>query len=234
MSFLQNSNMLTTTSRKSVYPSFTPVIDSISIDSSIAGVYTVVYIRGSNFLPLCNGNSYVNFGSYTNLPIIFYNSFYISFVVPLDAPTGFYNIQVVNVYNDNFALPVSQTYSGKLNYSNSVTYTINSLAYLLLKLYELSGSFILTSTYNYKHIITFTGTGSLNFLQPYKTVINFAVIYNGKSVVNGFFSKTSNSVIINKNETEFPSALYNYPGQLVFRSKQQNKSSLSAIIYFND
>ena len=234
MSFLQNSNMLTTTSRKSVYPSFTPVIDSISIDSSIAGVYTVVYIRGSNFLPLCNGNSYVNFGSYTNLPIIFYNSFYISFVVPLDAPTGFYNIQVVNVYNDNFALPVSQTYSGKLNYSNSVTYTINSFVYLLIKLYELSGSFILTSTYNYKHIITFTGTGSLNFLQPYKKVINFAVIYNGKSVVNGFFSKASNSVIINKNETEFPSALYNYPGQLVFKSKQQNKSSLSAIIYFND
>ena len=217
-----------------MYPSFTPVINSISVNSSIKGVYTTVYIRGSNFLPLCNGNSYVNFGSYTNLPIVFYNSFYISFVVPLNASVGFYNIQVVNVYNDNFSLPVSQTYAGRLNYSNSVEYTINSLSYLLLKLYELSGSFILTSTNNYKHIITFTGTGKLNFLQHYNKVINFSVIYNGKSVVSGFFSKGSNSLIVNQNETEFPSALYNYHGELVFKSKEQYKSSLSAIIYFNN
>ena len=34
--------------RKSVYPSFTPVINSISVNSSISGVYTVVYIISIN------------------------------------------------------------------------------------------------------------------------------------------------------------------------------------------
>ena len=220
--------------RKNVYPSFTPVIDSISVNSSISGVYTVVYISGSNFLPPCNGDTYVNFGTYTYLPITFYSSFNISFIVPLNAPIGFYNIRVVNVYNDNFSLPVSQSYPGIPNYSNSLTYTVNSLSHLLNKLYSLSGSFILTSTYNYRHIITFTGTGNLKFLQFFNKVINFAIIYNGKSVVNGFFSKSLNSLIINTNETDFPSALYNYPGDLVFKSNEQFNSSLSAIIYFNN
>ncbi len=222
--------------QKSVYPSFTPVIDNISVNSSFFGVYTVVTIQGSNFLPPCNGNTYIKFGPYTNLPIIFYNSFYISFVVPLDAPVGFYTIQAVNVYNDNFSLPVSQSYFGKLNYSNSVPFTINSTIQLLFKLYRLYGSFILTSTYNYKHIITFTGTGSLNFLQPYNKIINFAIVYNDKSVVNGFFSKENkHSLIINKTETSFPPpALFDYPGNSLFISETQNTSSLKAIIYFNN
>jgi hypothetical protein len=220
--------------RKSVYPSFTPVINSISVNSSISGVYTVVYISGSNFLPPSNGDTYVNFGSYTHLPIIFYSSFNISFIVPLNVSIGFYNIRVVNVYNDNFSLPVSQSYSGIPNYSNSLTYTVNTLSNLLNKLYALSGSFKLTSTYNYRHIITFTGTGNLKFLKFYNKIINFAVIYNGKSVVSGFFSKSMNSLIINKNETDFPSALYNYPGDLVFKSNEESSSSLSAIFYFNN
>ena len=57
--------------KKSFYPSFTPVIDSISVTSSVAGVYTFVQITGSNFLPPCNGNTYVNFGSFTQIPITF-------------------------------------------------------------------------------------------------------------------------------------------------------------------
>lgn len=110
--------------RKNVYPSFTPVINSISVTFSIAGIYTVVYISGSNFLPTSNGDTYVNFGSYTHLPIIFYSSFNISFIVPLNVPIGVYNITVVNVYNDNFSLPVKQSYPGIPNYSNSISYTI--------------------------------------------------------------------------------------------------------------
>jgi len=110
--------------RKSFYPSFTPVINSISVNTSIVGVYTVVYITGSNFLPPCNGDTYVNFGPYTNIPITFFSSFNISFVVPLNAPIGLYNIRVVNIYNDNFSLPVSQSNPGIPNYSNAVSYLI--------------------------------------------------------------------------------------------------------------
>jgi hypothetical protein len=110
--------------RKSFYPSFTPVIYSISVNSSIAGVYTVVTIQGSNFMPPCNGETYVNFGTYTRIPIIFYSTFTISFVVPLNAVAGTYNIRVVNIYNGNFSLPVNQSYPGIPNYSNVVLYTI--------------------------------------------------------------------------------------------------------------
>lgn len=106
---------------KGFYPSFNPVINSLSITSSHQEVYSLVYINGLNFLP---GITYVNFGSLKNLPITFYNSFNISFVVPLNATVGDYNVVVVNLYNGNFAPPVSQSYPGNPNYSNIITYKI--------------------------------------------------------------------------------------------------------------
>lgn len=106
------------------YPSFNPVINSLSVNSSIVGTYSMVYIDGSNFLPPSNGITYVNFGNYTNLPIIFYSSFNISFVVPLNAGAGNYTVTVVNVYNGNFSPQVNTSYTGTLNYSNSVVYTL--------------------------------------------------------------------------------------------------------------
>jgi hypothetical protein len=109
---------------KGFYPSFNPVINSLSITSSHQGVYSLVYINGSNFLPLINGITYVNFGSFKNLPITFYSSFNMSFVVPLNATVGDYNVVVVNLYNGNFAPPVSQSYPGNPNYSNIITYKI--------------------------------------------------------------------------------------------------------------
>lgn len=109
---------------KGYFPSFTPVISTLSVTTSASGVYSLVYINGSNFIPLCNGVIYVNFGSFKNLPITFYNSFNISFVVPLNAPIGNYNVVVVNVYNNNFSPSVHQINTGNPNYSNSVTYTI--------------------------------------------------------------------------------------------------------------
>lgn len=110
--------------RKKMYPSFTPIINNLSVTLNAIGVYTVVHITGSNFLPPSNGDTYVNFGPYTHLPIIFYSSFNISFVVPLNTPIGIYNIRVVNVYNDNFSLPVKQSNPGIPNYSNSISYII--------------------------------------------------------------------------------------------------------------
>jgi hypothetical protein len=105
------------------YPSFTPVIYSLSINESMQGVYTVVYVTGSNF-QFGNGSTYVNFGTYTRLPISFYNSSYISFVVPEDAPVGVYEVVVVSIYNGNFSPQVNNYYPGVLNYSNTVNYTL--------------------------------------------------------------------------------------------------------------
>jgi hypothetical protein len=105
------------------YPSFTPVLGNLSVTSSSIAEYSLVYVNGSNFLP--NGTSFIKFGNYGYLPITYYSSFYISFVVPLNAVAGNYDVQVINLYNGNFSPPVNQSYSGNLNYSNSITYTIS-------------------------------------------------------------------------------------------------------------
>ncbi len=107
------------------YPSFTPTIYNLSVTSSIEGIYSLVYIDGANFLPHVYGTTYVNFGNlYKNLQITFYSPNQISFVVPLNAVVGIYNVTVVNVYNGNFSPGINTSYSGNLNYSNSITYTI--------------------------------------------------------------------------------------------------------------
>lgn len=106
------------------YPSFTPVIFSLSRTSSTKGSYSVVYVNGLNFLPSSVGSTYVNFGSYTNLPIIYFSSTYLSFVVPLNAKVDNYSVVVVNVYNGNFSPQVNISYSGILNISNAEIYTI--------------------------------------------------------------------------------------------------------------
>jgi hypothetical protein len=108
---------------KEVYPTFTPTINGLSFTSSSAGIYSLVYVNGSNFLP--NGTTSIKFGNYGYLPITYYSSFDISFVVPLNAIAGNYNVQAVNLYNGNFSPQVNQSYPGNLNYSNSITYTIS-------------------------------------------------------------------------------------------------------------
>jgi hypothetical protein len=102
------------------YPSFAPVISNLSTTRSITGQYALVYILGSNFFP--NGTTYVNFGPYKNIPVTFYSSNNISFVVPIQAQSGTYNVVVVNIYNGNFSTPVQYTYPGNLNYSDGVFY----------------------------------------------------------------------------------------------------------------
>ena len=117
---------------KSAYPSFTPQIFNLSETSSLQGQYKVIKINGLNFLPSVYGTTYVNFENkfgYTNfkqLPIIFYNTSQISFVVPLNIVAGHYTVTVVNVYNSNFSPAINQTYSGNLNYSKKEDYYIIS------------------------------------------------------------------------------------------------------------
>jgi len=105
-----------------MYPSFTPVIGSISVNSSLTGQYSLVYIFGTNFFP--NGTTYVNFGPYQNIPVTYYGSNNISFVVPIQAQAGTYDIVVINIYNGNFSTPVNFSYPGVLNYSKSFVYQI--------------------------------------------------------------------------------------------------------------
>jgi hypothetical protein len=110
---------------KSFYPSFAPIINSLSVTSSVASVYSLVYINGSNFLPPCYGTTYVNFGSLKKIPIVFYSTSTISFIIPLNAVPGYYNVQVVNIYNSNFSPAVNQSYAGNPNFSNSITYNLS-------------------------------------------------------------------------------------------------------------
>ena len=122
MSNITQPNTSINRCRKSVgYPNFTPIIYGASVTTSVSGVYTLVYITGENFISPVNGTTYVNFGSFLNLPITFYSSFNISFVVPLNALAGSYNVVVVNVYNGNFSTAVNTSYPGN---PNSITYTI--------------------------------------------------------------------------------------------------------------
>ena len=107
---------------KGTYPSFTPRLESLSVTSSSIGAYSSVYVYGANFLP--NGTTFIKFGNYGYLPVTYYSSFNVSFSVPLNATTGNYAVQIVNVYNSNFSPQVNQSYPGNLNFSNSLTYTI--------------------------------------------------------------------------------------------------------------
>jgi len=110
------------------YPNFTPVIYTLSTNTSIHGTYSLVYIDGNNFQTPSIATTYINLknsvNSYTKIPITFYSSYYISFVVPIDAPVGTYSVVVVNIYNGNFSPQVNNAYPGILNYSNPVNYTL--------------------------------------------------------------------------------------------------------------
>lgn len=107
---------------KGFYPSFTPALYSLSVTTTATGAYSLVFINGSNFLP--NGTTFVQFGSMGYLPVTYYSSNNLSFVVPLNAVAGNYPVKVVNLYNGNFSPPVNQSYSGNLNFSDPIIYTV--------------------------------------------------------------------------------------------------------------
>ena len=108
---------------KQFLPSFTPVIDNLSTYSAVAGEYTRVYVSGSNFL--LNGVTYINFGNFKNIPVVYYSSFNLSFVIPLTATAGNYSIVAVNIYNGNFSPQINHSYPASLNYSNSLNFTLS-------------------------------------------------------------------------------------------------------------
>jgi hypothetical protein len=82
-------------------PNFSPVITSLTPDNSRAGVYTQVYVLGNNFsLGSRIGYSIVYFGN-AIIPVTFYGSNSISFIVPTNAGPGDYTVQVINVFYPN-------------------------------------------------------------------------------------------------------------------------------------
>ena len=112
---------------KFFYPNYTHVITGLSTTTSKLGDYSLVYITGSNFLP--NGTTFIQFGTFGYIPAIFYNSFSLSFVVPLNLSNyGIYNIKVVNLYNANFNLRGNHAYSSNLNISaDYIPYNITNI-----------------------------------------------------------------------------------------------------------
>jgi hypothetical protein len=97
------------------YPNTSPIIYSLSITESILGDYTICYVSGKNFSKSnTTGNSTITFGNITNIPVTFFSSLNISFVVPFLhlTPNTTYGVQVIN--NNYFP---STTYSNLVNYT---------------------------------------------------------------------------------------------------------------------
>lgn len=101
-------------SKKGFYPNITPIIYSITPDSSQTNVFTTVKINGLNFLPF--GSTQLDMGEYKNIPYSYLSSFNISFNVPYGIIPGTYDIQLSNIDSKN-VIPNAV-------YSNIITYTI--------------------------------------------------------------------------------------------------------------
>jgi len=112
MKLLKNASCRT---YKGFFPDITPVIYNLSRDTSVHDTYALVYITGNNFL--LDGMTRVDFGSYHNLPVTFFSSVNLSFIVPQDAIAGGYDVKVTTVNNDQ-VVPTTM-------YSNGVLYTIS-------------------------------------------------------------------------------------------------------------
>lgn len=106
---------------KSKLPSFTPILSHLSVNEALSDQYTRVYVYGTNFLPF--GTTYIQFGTYA-LPVTYYSSFTISFVVPLHLPPNTYPVTAVNIYNGNFSLPVNASYPANTNVSNKLFFVV--------------------------------------------------------------------------------------------------------------
>lgn len=180
-SALQNYNTTVKRGRryKGFLPSFNPIIYSLSTNNTIPNKYTIVYVTGENFFQ--NGITYINFGGFQKIPITFYSSFLISFVIPLDAIGGNYSVVAVNIYNDNFAPPVNYSYPGHLNYSNSLNY--------FLLHYTITGSYSITSNTNYNTVITLTADSTIVFYNVYP--IYYTAVGGGGGGAGGAYENTT-------------------------------------------
>jgi len=97
---------------KRFYPDLRPIIYGLSKYTSSNYTYNLIYVTGTNFFP--DDSTRIDFGPFKNLPVTFYSSSNISFVVPIEGVPGAFNVNATNnVNNACFLL-----------YSNSIQYTI--------------------------------------------------------------------------------------------------------------
>ena len=89
------------------FPEFTPVLFFMSTYEANPHTYTVVTVKGYNFFP---NNTQILFGTKI-VPVSFYGSTQITFVVPMDLPFGQYEVKAVNVTNFSPLYPVTQKIS---------------------------------------------------------------------------------------------------------------------------
>jgi len=101
---------------KGFLPNITPSILFLSQTSSAQGTYALVFIQGENFTPY---STTVAFGPISNIPIVYYNSDTISFVVPMKLLANDYNVQVVTNAANNYNIVLLS--------SNKIVYTITKL-----------------------------------------------------------------------------------------------------------
>ena len=91
-------------------PNFDPVILSLTPDVSTAGQYTQVNVFGKNFsFGSKIGYTIIRFENII-IPVTYYGSNNISFIVPASAGPGEYNIQAVNAFYPN------SSYSNVVNF----------------------------------------------------------------------------------------------------------------------
>jgi hypothetical protein len=154
---------------KSFLPNIIPSISSLSNNISAPGAYSLIYINGLNFTPY---NMTVTFGSIQNIPIVFYSSFSISFVVPLNLSEGNYSVQVV-ANNNNTLI------SGLL-YSNTLDYTIQN--------YSIVGTYSITDDSSYNTVINFSGNSTIIFYNVFN--VNWVITGNASVTVNNQFLST--------------------------------------------
>lgn len=94
------------------FPDLSPYIYSFSVYSSKPNEYTVVEVKGLNFFI---NNTQILFGERI-LPVSFYGSTALSFVVPSDLPSGMYNVKAVNITNFYPIYPVIERGSNVIEF----------------------------------------------------------------------------------------------------------------------
>jgi len=97
--------------KKGFYPSFKPVVYSVS------NINNTIYVNGFNFLHSSQGTTSIKMNEFSNMPISFYSSTNISFVSPFSIDNTNISkkitISVTNVYNGNFSPSINTSEMGQ-------------------------------------------------------------------------------------------------------------------------
>ena len=102
--------------KKGFLPNITPIISSLSTYTSESGKYKVIYVACNKFNFNTTSVTFSNAIFKSSIPVIYFSTFSISFVVPINAPIGIYNIQVLIIDESRL--------SPNIVYSNIISYTL--------------------------------------------------------------------------------------------------------------